>query len=361
VKTTWPRLAFATPAEFERLQNALLRKQLMEEVAPFSRFYAARWQDLDLRSFRGSDDLAQLGLTKAHDLRGTADPAKRALVELRPTPAALRSAWPFRRKLALVLGGRAGREVLRKSYAPCATFPAGDDIVVSATAHDLNTLAESCARGLEIAGVDWQRARIVDALPPSASWLASLGLLTSWSRGPLVINVTGDDFEHALRERGNVWIAEADWIARAAAWAREQGKSLDELETVVCITTDGALDRDALRTALSEAGSSAALVSAFAQFATRQLAFECPTADGSPSGWHLLPDTVLAEILDTNGAAQLASADPGELVLTPLSGHGTALVRFQTDLRLEAGITWERCPHCRRTLPRLVGPLTCIA
>jgi phenylacetate-CoA ligase len=45
-------------------------------------------------------------------------------------------------------------------------------------------------------------------------------------------------------------------------------------------------------------------------------------------------------------------------VFTPLDARGTVVLRYRTGDIAEGGLTWENCPHCGRTCPRLLGPIS---
>ena len=66
------------------------------------------------------------------------------------------------------------------------------------------------------------------------------------------------------------------------------------------------------------------------------------------SGYHFNPDHSFLE------AVEPAAGQPGrrELVLTNLDVKGSCVVRFRTGDTVE-GITYETCPSCKRSLPRL--------
>lgn len=65
------------------------------------------------------------------------------------------------------------------------------------------------------------------------------------------------------------------------------------------------------------------------------------------SGYHFYPDHSLPE------AVELPAGRP-ELVLTNLDVKGSCVVRFRTGDTID-GISYEACPSCKRTLPRLQG------
>jgi len=53
----------------------------------------------------------------------------------------------------------------------------------------------------------------------------------------------------------------------------------------------------------------------------------------------------------------LPEGETGELVYTPIDGHGTVVCRYRTGDVAVGGITWEPCPWCRRTVPRIASEL----
>jgi phenylacetate-coenzyme A ligase PaaK-like adenylate-forming protein len=82
---------------------------------------------------------------------------------------------------------------------------------------------------------------------------------------------------------------------------------------------------------------------------------ECPPPAGQWSGYHLFPDLGIFEVIDPESGAVKGEGEPGELVYTPLDVRGSVVVRYRTGDYVEGGITWEPCPYCRRTVPRIVG------
>jgi len=80
---------------------------------------------------------------------------------------------------------------------------------------------------------------------------------------------------------------------------------------------------------------------------------EC-TAD---SGYHLFPDMGIFEVIDPVTGEVKREGEPGELVYTPLDARGTVVLRYRTGDTVGGGLTWEPCPHCGRTVPRIVGAI----
>src|SRR5207302_2336952 len=49
---------------------------------------------------------------------------------------------------------------------------------------------------------------------------------------------------------------------------------------------------------------------------------------------------------------------PGALVFTPLDARGTVVLRYRTGDYTDGGLTYAPCPHCGRSLPRLLGNIS---
>jgi phenylacetate-coenzyme A ligase PaaK-like adenylate-forming protein len=94
-------------------------------------------------------------------------------------------------------------------------------------------------------------------------------------------------------------------------------------------------------------------------FTEARMAFaECPTDDGTYSGYHLYPDLAVFEVIDPKTGERLPDDADGELVFTPLTGRGSTVLRYRTGDRVRGGIRTDPCPHCGRTLPRISSDLT---
>jgi phenylacetate-CoA ligase len=86
---------------------------------------------------------------------------------------------------------------------------------------------------------------------------------------------------------------------------------------------------------------------------------ECPFAlDQGSGGYHLFPDLGIVEVIDPKSGEPVPSGEPGELVFTPLDARGTVVLRYRTGDVIDGGLVYEPCPHCGRSLPRLVGNIS---
>ena len=73
------------------------------------------------------------------------------------------------------------------------------------------------------------------------------------------------------------------------------------------------------------------------------------------SGYHLYPDLEFIEIVDKNGE-RVNEGEKGEIVYTSLDWRGSVFLRYKTG-DITKGMYYEKCPHCRRTLPRIDGEI----
>jgi phenylacetate-coenzyme A ligase PaaK-like adenylate-forming protein len=114
-----------------------------------------------------------------------------------------------------------------------------------------------------------------------------------------------------------------------------------------------------LRELAAALGSPDAAVLATYGFTEAKAAWaECPTADGSPSGYHLYSDLGIVEVVNPETGEQVPDETAGEIVYTSLDARGTAVIRYRTGDFIDGGITYAPCPHCGRDWPRLIGNIS---
>ena len=298
---SWSKLRRCSTAGVRRAADRALVRQLREELFAGSphlrpRLGAAGYEPF---RFRGARDLADLPTSDLASLRGT---APEALV-LRPSPRAMKELWPFGRKLALVLAGGRAAGLLEESYQPVLATEE-DGLAVTWTRTDLALAGELGARLLDLCGVE---------------------------RGPLTLRL-GDtpSFARLVLSEG----------------AQRLGLELGEGAEIVALPAADASGIDArhvIALGLPSADRPQAC-SLWTSGPARVAAVHVPGDDGL----RFFPDLVAAECVDED---TLAPADEGEVVLTNLGAHGTALLRYRAGLR--ARVDWTPRPPFG-ALPRLI-------
>jgi len=201
--------------------------------------------------------------------------------------------------------------------------------------------------------------------PHLAFWLAHYagtagGVLTLSSGGGKVMGTEGN-IRHIQKFKPDILIGIPTFVYHLLHQAAEQGVRCENLRLIVLggeKVSDGL--RLKLRDLALELGARNVDVLAIYGFTEARLAWpECPFPHDQPSGgYHLYPDLGIMEVVDPQTGAVLPPGHPGELVFTPLDARGTVVLRYRTGDFTDGGLTYEPCPHCGRSLPRLLGNLS---
>jgi len=330
----------------------LFARYLREEVAAFSPHYARALDaaGVDPRRVRRPSDLAAIAPTTRAELSG---PGREAF-RLRPTPRALREHWGFARKLALLLGGRAAWSHLVAAHTPVLELESrgrgGAPLRIATTGSDLETLAAEGAADLLATGCTIGRSLVV--VDPLEAGLARWSLVLAAFRAGLCVEPGGRDPLAALeRSRAQtLWAPVAEALALARA-ARVERPRLDGLERVVA--HGEGLDDEAraeIAGGFGAAGARVRVSGAYVVTAVRAVLLEVPDGDG---GYPLPPDRFLCEVLDPASLEPAPPRAPGELVLTPVRGRGTAVIRYRTGDWLPEGLAWRPARRGDRSEPHI--------
>lgn len=370
----WSRVSRASRAELERLQEHSLRRFMREELYPFSAYYRRVFDTAGVRptDIRTVDDLRRLPFTTKQDLLGAQSTSSTKLdFVLIPTPASIKEHWPFARKLALVLGGARARELVRTGYTPhFITFTTGrsaDPVVFSYTPYDIDILSEAGARMLDVQAIPNTGARILNMFPFAphlAFWQTAFGGLRTGrlmlsSGGGKVMGSSGN-IKMAERLMPTVLIGTPGFVYHLLREARERGSNLSAVKLIILgaeKVTPGLKRKMAEQ--LEACGARDVVILGTYGFTEARMAFtECPTSYDESPGYHLSPDYGVFEVIDTKTLEPLREGETGELVYTPIAGHGTVVCRYRTGDIAVGGITWEPCKWCGRTVPRISSELT---
>ncbi len=361
----------ASPPEYwNNWQFQRLRDYLTNRVLPFSAHYGRLFREHDIQpqDIHNAEDWAEVPMTSKSDL--TVPKEQQREFVLIPEEAKLRREWGVI-KNAMLHGRAMAKEEIEKEFRPLlltsTTGRSSDPVPFLFTKHDLDNL-EITGRRLMECGRSQRDFRHVNAFPFAphlAFWQthhAGLGF------GTFMVGTGGGK---ALGTEGNiamidkiqpdVLIGMPTFIYHLMRQAVEEGKRWPNLKR---ITLGGEKVADGLRARLvdlaGQLGSTDVQVISTYGFTEAKMAFpECPTVSGvGNSGFHLSPDLGIVELVDPRSGRLVPEGEPGELVFTPLDSRGTVVLRYRTGDIAEGGMTWRRCPHCGRTCPRLMGPIS---
>ncbi len=370
---TWTRLSRTPAAELKRVQDETLARYVREELYPFSAHYRRVFDEagVDPRSVRTVADLARLPFTTKEDLlEAQSDPARKTDFILKPSPRTIKEHWPFGRKLALLLGGDRARQALRHGYSPnFATFTTGrsaDPVVFTYTPHDLEILGEVSARMFDLTGVTPAEDRVINMMPFAphlAFWAVTLG---GFAKGVMVLptgggkNVgTAGNLRLLERMKGTAIVGTPGFVYHMLRTGCEQGTDFSSVRKV----TLGAEKvppglKAKMIECLQRGGAGEVVISGTYGFTEARVAWaECPALPDESPGYHLYPDLGVFEVVDPKTGEVVGEGEDGELVYTPTSGHGSVVCRYRTGDMVVGGLTWEPCPWCQRTLPRISSEL----
>src|SRR6266436_1728142 len=370
LQNQWQRLN--EPA-IRRLQAEQLRRYLRTVVLPFSAHYRKLFQEhaLDANSFHTLEDLQRLPFTTKSDLLNTAAQPQRFRDFILVPDQRTLARRPGTVLRALVRGREQVKQDFEAEFRPIfATFTTGRSAEPTPfffSQCDLTRLATAGRRLVEICAAR-SEDRMLNTFPFAphlAFWLAHYagtagGILTLSSGGGKVMGTEGN-LRHLRKFNPDVLIGIPTFIYHLLHQAAEDGVHCENLRRIVLggeKVSDGL--RQKLRDLALELGARNVDVLAIYGFTEAKLAWsECPFSHDQPSsGYHLYPDLGIMEVIDPQTNRALPTGEPGELVFTPLDARGTVVLRYRTGDYIDGGLVYEPCPHCGRSLPRLVGNIS---
>jgi len=347
--------------ELRDRQDALLRAQVADAVAPFGPFWRERFRALGISpsSVKSVAGLSRLPAVGERDISPDGDPAAMAALVLQPseTGYAVHATGPaVRRALARrLVSTQAYRQVVETDTRPTSYLTTGLGFrwPLASTRGDLDVVARTGRRLWDVLGLTADDV-LVSAVPVTRS-AEHLGLEYAALAAGAPAYFPGPDARDvaaALRVMpATALAAPADAAADLVDDLATLGADLSGVRRLLLVGAPSAAERRAAAGALSGMAATGAVVLAVhAPSGARVLWGEC--APGS--GLHTYPDVDLVEVVDPETAEAYAGSGPGELVLTQLGMRGSALLRWRTG-DLVTAIETAACPACQRRVPRLVG------
>ena len=370
--STWQRLQRMNAAQQRALQDHLLRR-LVREYLPFHGFYREHLARAGVApdSIRTVDDLRRVPLSSKRDLLPTdSEPQRFRRFVLQPDAATLKAAWPLHRKLPLLAqkwlqGADAVRKRLRREFYPSfMTFTTGrsaEPVPFFYTPHDLDVLHETGNRIVDVMALhpEYRVANVFPYAPHLAFWQVfyaglATGMMALSTGGGKVMGSSGD-LRAITRLRAEVLIGVPGYVYHLLRKAAASGADLSAVKVLVLgaeRVPPGMKER--MVRMLQSMGAGRVNVFGTYGFTEARMAFtECPTEDNRYTGYHVYPDMAVFEVVDPVTGEVVPEGCDGELVFTPLQGRGSTVFRYRTGDLVRGGITWEPCPHCGRTLPRI--------
>ncbi len=356
-------------SEMRRLQDAKLRRFLRNVVAPFHPYYRQLFAQhrIDARTIRSVADLRHIPFTSKLDLLSTPEePDKFRQFVITPDPAVLRR-QPRVMCEVLFRGRQAVRRRLEREFRPvfltATTGRSSAPVSFVYSDYDMRNLRVAGARLIETfdAGPTLRGVNMFPYAPHLAFWQV---VFAGLEYGMLLVStgggkVMGTDGNIAVIEKvkPEAIIGIPTFVYHVIRLAHEKGLRWPQVTRIIL---GGEKSPQGIRrkmvAMLQDMGAGDVRVCGTYGFTEARMAFgECPPPPGQWSGYHLFPDLGVFEVVDPDTGEVRAEGEPGELVYTPLDARGSVVLRYRTGDYAEGGITWEPCPYCRRTVPRIVG------
>jgi phenylacetate-CoA ligase len=355
------------------MQNKLLRNHIRDQIFPFSKYYQKLFKEngLNADSIQSVSDLQKLPFTSKKDLLNTPEAPQRVKEFLLiPDEKILsrRSSTIFR---ALISGKEKLEKDFGKEYRPVLiTFTTGrsaDPVLFFYSGYDLENFYLSGERVYQLlrSSPDDRILNMFPYAPHLAFWQAhysskAQNVFNFDSGGGKVMGTEGN-IRFLEKFKPTIIVGMPTFIYHVLSQAAEEKLECPTLKKIVLggeKVPDGM--RRKLRQLASQLGSHNAQVIGTYGFTEAKMSWtECLAPEGKqPSGYHLYPDLGIFEVVDPLTGKMLPDDTPGELVYTPINCRGSAVVRYRTGDYTDGGLTYEPCPHCRRTMPRITGKIS---
>jgi phenylacetate-coenzyme A ligase PaaK-like adenylate-forming protein len=353
------------PEAWQHWQLVQLREYLSRRVVPFSAHYGRMFKENDTHphDIKSLADWSRVPFTSKKDLANPRD------FVLMPNEAALRRE-PGMIFDALLHGRSTAKEHAEAEFRPIlltsTTGRSSDPVPFLYTKHDLSNLDLSGTR-LMLAGRSQREFRHMNLFPYAphlAFWLAhhaglGFGTFMLSTGGGKTLGTDGN-IKLIDKIQPDILIGMPTFIYHVLREAHESGKRWSNLKRIVL---GGEKVADGLRARLRDLATALdspdVHVMATYGFTEAKMAFpECVGESHDSFGYHLSPDLGLVELIDPKTGELVPDGHSGEIVFTPLNARGTVVLRYRTGDIAEGGLTWEKCPNCGRTCPRLLGPIS---
>lgn len=352
-------------AEQQRVA-ALAMAQWLPAATTFSSYWADRAQHLGLvpDTLTSLTDLARFPSVREADVRGVGGTGSPALL-MRPTQEQVKARATSRTLVSIAGairrdGGDGERRAVLEEYKPIHVHRGGadDDLAIAYSRSDLDRLHRTGARAAHVLGLD-DADYVVSAVPagPRLEWWGVYHLALGASILALHPRGSGDPLERVVDSfslvPATVVAVPVDEAMALAAIMVDHGVEATRVHTVLTV---GPPPDDETRQGILEAWRAAGAAErdlvVRAVFAPPEARAVWAEPRQGPTGLITYPDLEVLEVVDAITGEP--TDGPGDLTLTTLGWHGTALLRFQTGVYVD-GIDTSPCPVSGITTPRIVG------
>ncbi|MBI4649962.1 phenylacetate--CoA ligase family protein [Candidatus Desantisbacteria bacterium] len=360
-----------------KLQGNRLHHFLNTMIYPYSPYYRDLFQKnkISPEKIKMVEDLKNIPFTTKVDIAPTLeDPQKYKSIILQPNADNIRKYAPVSKKIELLIkkiikGEDAVKLELTKEFMPISLFfTTGRTALPTAFALSLfdtgllQTIGERIVKILDLDSYNDRGLNMFPYAPHLAFWQV---VFSGWGGGVLLLSTGGGK---VAGTEGNIMAIEKfkpslligipGYVYHILRQAEQEGHKFN-------FVTKVALGGEKVSQALKEkirnilnnmGGHNTKVMSVLGFTEARKCWTECPS--DISTGFHTYPDLEIFEIINPETGEVLDEGMTGELVYTCLEGRGSCVIRYRTGDIIEGGITYEKCPGCGRTLPRISTKLS---
>lgn len=171
---------------------------------------------------------------------------------------------------------------------------------------------------------------------------------------------TQGNIEAILKIKPTVLVGEPNFLYHLARTAKEQHRDFSFVEKIALGASRVPLGfKRKLSMLLKSMGARHMRIMGTYGFTEAKCAWgECPTPIQLSSGYHTYPDKEIFEVIDPVTGEVKKEGEDGELVYTSIDARGSCVIRYRTGDLVKGGITYKRCPYCKRTVPRISSDIS---
>lgn len=363
--TSWSTVSHLSREEQREMQNKKLRWFFRHKL-PYSPYYREQFEKLGLKfsDIQTTDDLEKIPLISKADIAPTdEDRARPRKFILQPDEHLIKKYATKKELLSIVqkkLQKKDTKSFLEKEYKPLHIhFTTGRTALPTPftySSYDLDMLRETGRRAFNVAGFSSSNVGL-NAFPYSPHlgfWLAYYGLLeaglTTLATGGGKVMGTQKIMDSIERLKVNVITMIPGYCYHLLREAVKQKRDFSNLKYIVFgAERVSPAFRMKVKELLKEVGANEVqILATYASTEAKTAWIQC----AEHTGYHLYPDLEFIELVDKNGK-RVQDGQPGEIVYTALDWRGTVVVRYRTG-DMAQGIDYTPCPHCGRTVPRIL-------
>lgn len=360
----WQKLSKLTREEIQNLQNKKLR-HLMKHELPFHPYYRELFKKnkISFSKIKTTDDLIKIPFTTKADLAPTEDDRARPKQFILQPDEKLIKKYAAKTKLIKILWHKILKHdvklELEKEYKPIHLhFTTGRTALPTPfgyTAYDLENLKESGRRLFDVVNIP-REVVAINAFPYSphlAFWLTYYALtsvgVTSLATGGGKVMGTKKIIDAIERMKAQLLVFIPGYAYHVLRQAVSEGRDFSNVKYVFFggeRVSNGL--REKVKELLAKMGSQEVkILATYAMTESKTAWIQC----AENTGYHLYPDLEFFEVVDKDGN-RVKDGESGELVYTALDWRGSLVVRYKTGDMCQ-GISYEPCPSCGKTVPRI--------